>query len=416
MPITPSCQSAPGDGVGAAGTRFGRPRLDLGDGLAEDPALHGLALAVQLLERVGEPPRLRLVLGEEQLERLPRVPEATGRVQARRKTEADGPGVDGGRVDAGALHERAKTGLRRAREGAQSGDGERSVLVDERNDVGDRRERDEVEMTTGNVGLDSEQGLAQLEDHSRPAKLGERVRGRAGRDDRAVGQRLARPVMVGDDDVEPAFSRLGDLVDGRDPAVDGEDEPAAFVREPGKRLAADAVALVEAAREVPGDVCAELAQEKYGEGGGGDAVDVVVAVDADPASLLHRGSDLRARCLHVPEQEGIVRRLLAVEEAARDSRVGVAAPDQYRSRQLRDAELADEAGLGVGRAVGECPGAFVHVQPSYGDGRTESASAPDRTGQWGRTAGLTRRSRDALATGEAARFAGPGVGGGLGGS
>ena len=134
---------------------------------------------------------------------------------------------------------------------------------------------------------------------------------------------------------------------------------------------------------MPGDLCAELAQEENGEGGGGDAVHVVVAVDADPATLLHRGSDLRACGLHVPQQEWIVRRLLAVEEAARDSRVGVAAPDQYRGRQLRDAELADEPGLGVGRAVGECPDAFVHVQPSYGDGRTESAPAPGRTGQLG---------------------------------
>ena len=195
--------------------------------------------------------------------------------------------------------------------------------------------------------------------------------------------------MVGDDDVEPAFSRLGDLGNGRDPAVDGEDEPAAFVREPGKRLAADAVALVEAAREVPVDLCTELTQQKYGERGGGDAVDVVVAVDADPASLLDGGSDLRACGLHVAEQERIVRRLLAVEEAARDSRIGVAAPDQYRGRQLRDAELADEPGLSVGRAVGECPGAFVHVVPSYGDGRTESAPRLTERDSAARIAGLT---------------------------
>ena len=78
-----------------------------------------------------------------------------------------------------------------------------------------------------------------------------------------------------------------------------------------------------------------------------------------------------------------MRRLLAVEEAARDGRVGVAAADEHRGRQLRDSELADELRLGVGRAVGECPGAFVHVQPSYGDGRTESAPAPGRTRQSG---------------------------------
>ena len=370
-----------GDGVGMPGALLGRPGLDLGHGLAEDPALDGLALPVQLLERGGEPARLRLVLGEEQLERLPRVPEASGSVQAGREPEADGPGVDRRRIDSRALHERAQTGLRGARKGAQPRDGKRSVLVDERDDVGDRRERDEVEMTPRNLGVEAEQGLAQLVDDSGSAELRERVLGRASGDDRTVGQRLARPVMVGDDDVEPAFSRLGDLGDRRDPAVDGEDEPTALLRESGQRLAADAVALVEAARQVPGDLGAELAQEEDGEGGGGDPVHVVVAVDADPPARLHGGADLRARGVHVAEQGGIVRGLLAVEEVACRGRVGVAAADQHAGRQLGDPERADEPGLVVRRAVGECPGAFVHVQPSYGGGRTESASAAGRTGQ-----------------------------------
>ena len=174
----------PGHGVGAASALLGRPRLDLGHGLAEDAALDGLALAVQLLERVGEPARLGLVLGEQQLERLARVPETAGRVQARREAEADGPGVDRGRIDAGALHERAQTGLRRARERAQPGDGERAVLVDERDDVGDRRERDEVEVPPRNLRVDAEEGLSELVDDSGAAELGKRVLGRASGDDR----------------------------------------------------------------------------------------------------------------------------------------------------------------------------------------------------------------------------------------
>jgi hypothetical protein len=79
------------------------------------------------------------------------VPEAPGRVQARREAEADGSSVDRGRVDTRALHEGPQTGLRRARESAQPGDGERAVLVDERDDVGDRRERHEVEVTPRNL-------------------------------------------------------------------------------------------------------------------------------------------------------------------------------------------------------------------------------------------------------------------------
>ena len=194
-----------GDGVRAPGSLLGRPGLDLGDGLAQDPALDRLALAVQLFERVGEPAGLRLVLCEQQLERFARVPEASGGVQARREAEPDGAGVDSGRVDAGALHERAQPGLRGARERAEPGDRERPVLVDERDDVGDRREGDEVEVATRDLGVDAEQRLAELVDDAGAAELGERVRGRTGGDDRAVGQRLARPVMVGDDDVETAL-------------------------------------------------------------------------------------------------------------------------------------------------------------------------------------------------------------------
>ena len=139
------------------------------------------------------------------------MPEAAGGVEARREPEADGAGVDGGRVDAGALHERAQPGLRRARERAEPGDGERAVLVDERDDVGDRREGDEVEVTPGDLGVDAEERLAELVDDAGAAELGERVLGGPGGDDRAVGQRLARPVMVGDDDVEAPRLRLRDL-------------------------------------------------------------------------------------------------------------------------------------------------------------------------------------------------------------
>ncbi len=177
-------------------------------------------------------PGFRVVLGQQKLERLARMAEASCRVEARRKPEPDGSRVDRRRVNAGASHQRAEARLRRARKRAQPGDRERAVLVEERDDVGDRRERDEVEVTARNLGVDAEQRLPELVDDAGPAQLRERVVGGAGRDDRAVGKRLGRPVVVGDDDVQPPLLRLGDLGGGGDPAVDGEDEPAAVVRQP----------------------------------------------------------------------------------------------------------------------------------------------------------------------------------------
>ena len=370
-----------GHGIRAPGAPFRRPLFDLGHGLPEDPALYRLALAVQLLEGVGQPARLRLVLGEQELERLARVAEASRCVQARGEAEPDGPCIGGSWVHARALHERAKTGFPRAREGAQAGDRKRAVLVYERDDVGDRRERDEVEVSARHLAVDAEEGLPELVDDAGAAQLGERIQRGPGRDDGAVWQRLGGPVMVGDDDVETAFLRLGHLSDGRDAAVDGEDEPTAVVRKTGERLAPHAVALVEAARQMPDDLSAELAQQEDGERGGGDAVDVIVAVDADPATLLHGGADVRARSLHVAEQERVVRGLLPVEETPGDGRIGVAAPEEYGGGQLRDPERANELGLAGGRAIGECPGAFVHLWPSYGDGRTELALQPVRLGR-----------------------------------
>ena len=84
-----------GDGVRAPTALLRRPRLDLGHGLAQDPRLDRLALAVQLLERVGETPRLVLVLGEQELERRARVAESARCVEARGEPEADGACVDG---------------------------------------------------------------------------------------------------------------------------------------------------------------------------------------------------------------------------------------------------------------------------------------------------------------------------------
>ena len=57
------------DDVAAPAAARLRPRLDLGDRLAEDALLDGLTFAVQRLELLGERLRLALVLGQQQRER-----------------------------------------------------------------------------------------------------------------------------------------------------------------------------------------------------------------------------------------------------------------------------------------------------------------------------------------------------------
>ena len=45
-------------------------------------------------------------------------------------------------------------------------------------------------MTPRNLGVDAEEGLAQLVDDAGSAELGERILGRASGDDRAIGEGL----------------------------------------------------------------------------------------------------------------------------------------------------------------------------------------------------------------------------------
>ena len=146
-----------------------------------------------------------------------------------------------------------------------------------------------------------EQRLAELVDDARSAKLRKGIGRRARRDHGAVRQRVTGPVMVGDDDLEAERLRLGDLLDGGDPAVDREHEPDAVGCELREGDTRHAVALLEPARQVPRDVGAELAEDEHGESGGADAVDVVVAVHADALPRLDRGADAFDREGHVPE-------------------------------------------------------------------------------------------------------------------
>ena len=80
MPITPSCQSSPQMHVAAAAALRLGPRLDLGDGRAQDAVLDRLAVAVQLLELGGEPRRLLLA----RRSAAARAPRRDGRAGRRR--------------------------------------------------------------------------------------------------------------------------------------------------------------------------------------------------------------------------------------------------------------------------------------------------------------------------------------------
>src|SRR5207248_3782574 len=98
---------------------------------------------------------------------------------------------------------------------------------------------------------------------------------------------------------------------------------------------------------------------------------------ADGRALGDRGLYGLAGRGHVPEREGIVQRLLALEEGPRLRGVGVPAPDENARRDLADAELLDESRNVPVRARTDRPGARLH-RPTTLRSASDGAAAPAR--------------------------------------
>ena len=195
-------------------------------------------------------------------------------------------------------------------------------------------------------------------------------------------------MMVGDDHVEPERAGARDLGHRRDPAVDGEDEVDAVRRQLLDRLGGEPVALLEAARETPLDVRAQLAQRQKSDNGRGDAVDVVVAVDANPLPVAHRDADPLHCRGHVAEPKGVVARRLRSRETRARRRGRRARDGRALSRSCRSARaLARGRRPAPSRTVSSSSGRPAWPSRRYGRGRTVLVRAP-----WPESAGraLTR--------------------------
>ena len=184
----------------------------------------------------------------------------------------------------------------------------------------------------------AEQRLRELPDDPGPAQPDERVVALQRRDDGTRRKGVPRPVVVGDDDGQTERPGKLDLGDGRDPAVDGQDEVEALLGEAGQCLAVEAVPLLEARRQMPGDVGPHLAQQQDGQRRRADPVGVVVAVDADALARLDRGTERGDSLSHVAEPEWVVSRKRTFEEGAGLPRLRVAAADEHRRGHLVERE------------------------------------------------------------------------------
>ena len=92
-------------------------------------------------------------------------------------------------------------------------------------------------------------------------------------------------MMVGDDQFQAQLAGPVRLRPRCDAAIDGDDHLRPALGQRAQRLAVQAVAFVDAMRHVVADFGREHAcRHRYNNGRAAHAVDVVVAVDHDPAA------------------------------------------------------------------------------------------------------------------------------------
>ena len=206
----------------------------------------------------------------------------------------------------------------------------------------------------------AEERLRELPDDGGAAQADEGIVALQGGDDRARRVGVAGPVVIRDDDLEPEPCRLLDLGDGRDAAVDRQDELDALSCEARERLHVEPVAFLESRREVPGRIGAELAEQEDRERGGADAVGVVVAVDADLLPGRHRGPDGRDRLGHVADPQRVVPGQRALEEHPSLRRIRQPPANEHGCERGADPELRNERSQLVGRTGTDRPGGLLH--------------------------------------------------------
>jgi hypothetical protein len=351
--------------VGAALSPDGVASLHLLCGQLEDLFLDRLAAAVQALEFRGQLTGTIIVIGQQQVEGDAGVPQPSGRVDARAEPEAEVARRDARAVDAGGRHQRPQPGLGGARHAAQPSPHQSTVLVEQRHHVGHGGQRHQVEVLVELVAFASAarvQRLCQLQHHAGAAQLRERVVRRPRADQQAVGQLLGRAMVVGHDHVHAELSGSRHLRGCRDAAVDRDDQLHALAGQPLQCLGADAVALLEAAGQVPADLGAQRPQHQNGQRRRADAVGVVVAVHADPLARLHGGQDAVAGAGHVAEQQRVVTRALRLEEGAGGGGIAMAAAQQHLGHGAADTQLPGQIQGGRLRAGIDQPSgsAFIH--------------------------------------------------------
>ncbi len=260
-----------------------------------------LALGVDAIQTLGEGLRFRWLLGEQQVEGemgatstvvvVPRK-QAAGGVEARSQAKGDIDAVGLANGNARDFGQRLDARTGGGADARQAALGQDAILAQQRDDVGHRPHGHQIEERVGVDGALGDpssrcrlkEGLRQAIGHANAGELAERVGAVLSPrvdDGHRWWQLLGHRVVVCDDEIEAAGPGVGYLLHGTDAAVDGHGQGDAPVPKGLEGGGVQPIGLVKAIGDVGRDLATEGAQGQGQEGGGGDTVGVMVAIDGD---------------------------------------------------------------------------------------------------------------------------------------
>ena len=282
-------------------------RIDALARLLEEGLVHDPPLVIQLAERAHDGACPRRVIGDQELHGLRRVAEAADRVEPRPEPEADVRRIHAlAAIELRVVEQRAHAHHLHGVDGGKPTRHEDAVLVDKRHHVRHGAERHQRHAAHQRVLEHRGHVLAaapeprelgrHLERHRRAAEIDERRR-IASRERRVRDRRSLRlaarvdMVVIRDQELDAERLRMTRRPLRGRAAIDGDHHSHAVRRQCGQRFVVEPVALLDAVGHVEAQVGirARSLDRPPQDGGGRDAVGVVIAVDGDAPAGAHRG-------------------------------------------------------------------------------------------------------------------------------
>ena len=139
--------------------------------------------------------------------------------------------------------------------------------------------------------------------------------------------------MVGDDKVNAEAAGQGGFLHGGDAVVHRDDEGVAFFRQRADGVGVEAVAAAVTAGQFAAHQRAEVLQAFEQDGGGRNAIDIVIAEDDDPLARINGLLDAGDGLVHIPYQERVGEFVPAIQQVGGRGGVLYAAGCQYPAEQ-----------------------------------------------------------------------------------